>query len=70
MDFELTYKAQLVSELIDLNEFQAVPLLVESIFGFRKEFYQQFTEERFTESFEFAETTDTTETTEEYYQEY
>lgn len=40
MDFELTYKSNLVQDLIDLNEFAAVPLLVESIFGFRKEFYQ------------------------------
>ncbi|NHJ46441.1 MAG: hypothetical protein FK733_01515 [Asgard group archaeon] len=46
MDFELTYKTQLASDLIDLNEFQAVPLLVESIFGFRKEFYQQYSEQQ------------------------
>ncbi len=40
-EFEVTFKNQLTSEIIDLNEFSAAPLLVESIFGFRKEFYQQ-----------------------------
>jgi len=40
-EFELTFKNQLASELLDLNDFSAAPLLVESIFGFRKEFYQQ-----------------------------
>jgi hypothetical protein len=38
MEFELTYKLQLVQELIDLNEFSAVPLMVESIFGFREQY--------------------------------
>jgi hypothetical protein len=58
MDFELTYKTNLAQELIDLNEFQAVPLLVESIFGFRKEFIQTQNIEHYYE------------TTDDYYQEY
>ncbi|NHJ38846.1 MAG: hypothetical protein FK731_02355 [Asgard group archaeon] len=58
MDFEITYKANLTQDLIDLNEFAAVPLLVESIFGFRKEFFQQQNIEQHFES------------TDEYYQEY
>jgi len=52
MEFELTYKIQLAQELIDLNEFSAVPLMVESIFGFReqylKETLQQYKEEHLT----------------------
>ncbi|MBN1331042.1 MAG: hypothetical protein JXA54_16335 [Candidatus Heimdallarchaeota archaeon] len=41
MEFELTYKHQLVSELIDLNDFEAVRLMVEGIFGFRKNVFQE-----------------------------
>jgi len=52
MEFELTYKMQLAQELIDLNEFSAVPLMVESIFGFReqylKETLEQYKEEHLT----------------------
>ncbi|MHA1503399.1 MAG: Ig-like domain-containing protein, partial [Candidatus Heimdallarchaeota archaeon] len=38
VDFELTYKHNLTQDLIDLNEFSAVPLMVEGIFGIRKAF--------------------------------
>ncbi|MCG3253448.1 MAG: hypothetical protein KAX09_06340, partial [Candidatus Heimdallarchaeota archaeon] len=52
MEFELTYKTQLVQELIDLNEFSAVPLMVESIFGFREQYLkdtlEQYKEEHLT----------------------
>lgn len=52
MEFELTYKIQLAQELIDLNEFSAVPLMVESIFGFREQFLrdtlEQYKEEHLT----------------------
>jgi hypothetical protein len=80
MEFELTYKYQLANELIDLNEFQAVPLLVESIFGFRKEFYQQYTEQKIEDFYETADdhyqppddnvqpTDDYSQTTDDYYQ--
>jgi hypothetical protein len=77
MDFELTYKTQLASELIDLNEFQAVPLLVESIFGFRKEFYQHYSEQKLDDYYEttdqYYETTDQQtdqQSSENYYQEF
>jgi len=52
MEFELTYKTQLIQELIDLNEFSAVPLMVESIFGFREQYLkdtlEQYKEEHLT----------------------
>ncbi|NHJ87886.1 MAG: hypothetical protein FK734_20655 [Asgard group archaeon] len=35
VDFEINYKYQLSNELINLNDFDAVPLLVESYFGIR-----------------------------------
>jgi len=38
VDFELTYKHNLTQDLIDLNEFSAVPLMVEGIFGVRTAF--------------------------------
>lgn len=45
MEFELTYKIQLAQELIDLNEFSAVPLMVESIFGFREQYLKETLEQ-------------------------
>ncbi|HUT80401.1 MAG TPA: Ig-like domain-containing protein [Candidatus Bathyarchaeia archaeon] len=41
MEFELTYKRQLASELIDLNDFSAVNLMVEGIFGVRKNIFHE-----------------------------
>ncbi|MGC9779942.1 MAG: Ig-like domain-containing protein [Candidatus Heimdallarchaeota archaeon] len=44
-DFETAYKFSLTQELIDLNEYSSAPLLVESIFGFRKNIFQRQTDQ-------------------------